>query len=264
MAPQFVKPYVKANQHDVADAEAICEAVSRPSMRFVPVKNPEQQALLALHRARQGFVAARTAQGNPIRGRLAEFGLLVPKGLTALKRRIPEILEDAENGLPGAFRELLDTLANHLSELNRQVEAITQRIESIHRANPRSPPTGPDSRHRPTHRHGTARRNRRPQKFRQRSATGRLAGPGTQAILHRRQNPASWHQQARGHLSPNALRPIDIGTDRLAKRRRPCMTLRPARDALQFACGRRFASPSGEPPGPGPSMSPELSSTENR
>lgn len=138
MAPQFVKPYVKANKHDVADAEAICEAVSRPSMRFVPVKNPEQQALLALHRARQGFVVARTAQGNQIRGLLAEFGLVVPKGLTALKRRIPEILEDAENGLPGAFRELLDTLANHLSELNHQVEDITQRIESIHRANPLS------------------------------------------------------------------------------------------------------------------------------
>ena len=60
MAPQFVKPYVKANKHDAADAEAIYEAVSRPSMRFVPVKNPEQQALLALHRARQGFVVART------------------------------------------------------------------------------------------------------------------------------------------------------------------------------------------------------------
>jgi transposase len=133
MAPQFVKPYVKANKHDAADAEAICEAVSRPSMRFVPVKNPEQQALLALHRARQGFVVARTAQGNQIRGLLAEFGLVVPKGLAALKRRIPEILEDAENGLPGAFRELLQTLAQHLTELNRQVEDLTQRIEALHR-----------------------------------------------------------------------------------------------------------------------------------
>lgn len=138
MAPQFVKPYVKGNKHDPADAEAVCEAVSRPSMRFVPVKNPEQQALLALHRARQGFVAARTAQSNQIRGLLAEFGLVVPKGLAALKLRLPDILEDAENGLPGTFRELLQTLANHLSELDRQVEDITQRIESVHRANPLS------------------------------------------------------------------------------------------------------------------------------
>lgn len=138
MAPQFVKPYVKANKHDPADAEAICEAVSRPSMRFVPVKNPEQQALQAMHRARQGFVAARTAQGNQIRGLLAEFGRVVPKGLTALTERLSDLLEEAENGLPATFRELLRTLANHLTELDRQVEDITRRIEAIHRANPLS------------------------------------------------------------------------------------------------------------------------------
>ncbi len=68
MAPQFVKPYVKTNKNDARDAEAICEAVSRPNMRFVPVKNVEQQTVLAVHRARQGFVVARTAQANQIRG----------------------------------------------------------------------------------------------------------------------------------------------------------------------------------------------------
>ena len=70
MAPQFVKPYVKTNKNDAADAEAICEAVGRPNMRFVPIKNVEQQAVLALHRVRQGFVKARTAQANQIRGLL--------------------------------------------------------------------------------------------------------------------------------------------------------------------------------------------------
>ena len=75
MAPQFVKPYVKTNKNDARDAEAICEAVARPNMRFVPVKTPDQQAVLALHRARQGFVKARTAQANQIRGLLAEFGI---------------------------------------------------------------------------------------------------------------------------------------------------------------------------------------------
>ena len=73
MAPQFVKPSVKTNKNDAADAEAICEAVRRPNMRFVPQKDAEQQAILALHRARQGFVKARTAQANQIRGLLAEF-----------------------------------------------------------------------------------------------------------------------------------------------------------------------------------------------
>ncbi|ONQ17285.1 IS110 family transposase, partial [Burkholderia cenocepacia] len=76
MAPQFVKPYVKTNKNDAADAEAICEAVARPNMRFVPIKTESQQAVLAVHRARQSFVKARTAQANQIRGLLAEFGLV--------------------------------------------------------------------------------------------------------------------------------------------------------------------------------------------
>lgn len=80
MAPQFVKPYVKTNNNDAADAEAICEAVARPNMRFVPLKNIEQQTALSLHRVRQGFVGSRTAVANRIRGLLAEFGLVVPQG----------------------------------------------------------------------------------------------------------------------------------------------------------------------------------------
>ena len=81
MAPQFVKPYVKTNKNDAADAEAICEAVGRPNMRYVPEKNIEQQAVLALHRVRQGFVRARTAQANQIRGLLGEFGIIIPQGI---------------------------------------------------------------------------------------------------------------------------------------------------------------------------------------
>jgi transposase len=104
-------------------------------MRFVAVKTPEQQALLSLHRARQGFVKARTAQANQIRGLLAEFGLVAPKGLAPLKTRIPEILEDAENGLPASFRELIQVLSAHLTELDRQVHDLTQRIEMAHREN---------------------------------------------------------------------------------------------------------------------------------
>jgi transposase len=79
MAPQFVKPYVKSNQNDAADGEAICEAVTRPNMRFVPVKTEEQQAVLSLHRARQGFVCQRTAQANQIRGLLANLESLYHK-----------------------------------------------------------------------------------------------------------------------------------------------------------------------------------------
>src|SRR5664279_1111469 len=79
MAPQFVKPYVKTNKNDARDAEAICEAVSRPSMRFVALKTPAQQAVVSVHRVRQRFVKARTAQANQLRGLLGEFGIAVPR-----------------------------------------------------------------------------------------------------------------------------------------------------------------------------------------
>lgn len=133
MAPQFVKPYVKTNKNDAADAEAICEAVGRPNMRFVPIKNGEQQAVLSLHRARQGFVKARTAQANQIRGLLAEYGIVIPQGIRHIAKRLPEILEDGENDLPGMFRELLQRLGDHLKELDRQVGELEMQIQAWHR-----------------------------------------------------------------------------------------------------------------------------------
>ncbi|PKO31812.1 MAG: IS110 family transposase [Betaproteobacteria bacterium HGW-Betaproteobacteria-7] len=133
MAPQFVKPYVKTNKNDAADAEAICEAVSRPTMRFVPIKTAAQQAILALHRARQGFVKARTAQANQIRGLLAEYGLAIPQGISHIAKRLPEILEDGENGLPGIFRQLIDRLGMHLKELDRQVDELEAQIHIWHK-----------------------------------------------------------------------------------------------------------------------------------
>ncbi len=135
MAPQFVKPYVKTNKNDAADAEAICEAVGRPSMRFVSIKNGEQQALLSVHRARQGFVKARTAQANQIRGLLAEYGILIPQGIRHISKRLPEILEDGENDLPGVFRQLLQRLSEHLKELGRQVDELEAQIQIWHREN---------------------------------------------------------------------------------------------------------------------------------
>jgi transposase len=133
MAPQFVKPYVKTNKNDVADAEAICEAVSRPNMRFVPIKNAEQQAVLALHRARQGFVRARTAQANQIRGLLGEYGIVIPQGICHISKRLPGILEDGESDLPGMFRQLLQRLGEHLKELDRQVGELELQIQLWHR-----------------------------------------------------------------------------------------------------------------------------------
>ncbi|MBX9917636.1 MAG: IS110 family transposase [Nitrosomonas sp.] len=135
MSPQFVKPYVKTNKHDIADAEAICEAVSRPNMRFVPIKNVEQQAILSVHRARQGFVKARTAQANQIRGLLSEFGIVMPQGIQSIMKQIPEILEDGENELPGMMRTLLERLTENLKEMSRQVEELEKQIVLWHREN---------------------------------------------------------------------------------------------------------------------------------
>ncbi|PHV09526.1 IS110 family transposase [Chitinimonas sp. BJB300] len=133
MAPQFVKPYVKTNKNDAADAAAICEAVTRPDMRFVPIKTVEQQAILSVHRARAGFVKARTATANEIRGLLAEFGIIIPQGIHAIGRRIPEIQEDGENELPSTFKQLLQTLSDHLKALDQQIEALEQDIQCWHR-----------------------------------------------------------------------------------------------------------------------------------
>jgi len=134
MAPQFVKPYVKTNKNDAADAEAICEAVARPNMRFVPIKNAEQQAVLSVHRARQGFVKARTAQANQIRGLLAEFGIVIPQGIRHIAKQLPDIIEDADNGLPGVFRDLIDRLGTQLKDLDQQVDELDAQIQAWHRA----------------------------------------------------------------------------------------------------------------------------------
>src|SRR5438093_5498663 len=133
MAPQYVRPYVKTNKHDAADAEAICEAVGRPNMRFVAIKSASQQAILSVHRARQALVKARTAQANQIRGLLGEFGIVIPQGMASIGRHLAEILEDGENELPGSFRQLLSRLKDNLEHLQRQVSELEGEIQRWHR-----------------------------------------------------------------------------------------------------------------------------------
>ena len=98
ISPQFVKPYVKGNKNDANDAEAICEAVSRPAMRFVPLKSVEQQDIQALHRIRSGLVKERTALANRIRGLLGEYGIVVAAGLVKLRRRLRNSWKMARTG----------------------------------------------------------------------------------------------------------------------------------------------------------------------
>jgi transposase len=136
IAPQFVKPYVKASKTDANDAEAICEAMSRPSMRFVSVKTVEQQAIQAVHRVRSGLVEQRTAKGNQIRGLVAEYGLTAPKQLAQLRAALPRWLEDAENGLSAGFRRLLRNLQGDLVALDNRVAEMDREIAAIAQSNP--------------------------------------------------------------------------------------------------------------------------------
>lgn len=133
IAPQFVKPYVKGNKHDAADAAAICEAASRPSMRFVAVKTAQAQAVLALHRVRDGLIKARTAQANQLRGLLAEFGVIMPQGMTKLMNEVKCMLAEDRNELPVLMRDLTQRLLSHLLELNRQVQEIDHRVQQLSR-----------------------------------------------------------------------------------------------------------------------------------
>lgn len=131
MAAQYVAAYRKRGKNDANDAEAICEAVGRPNMRFVAIKSEEQQAVLMVHRARALTVANRTAQVNQIRGLLGEFGLVVPRGVGRLRRELPSILEDAENGLPVLAREVLSGLLEQLREADRRISAYDRQIRAL-------------------------------------------------------------------------------------------------------------------------------------
>ena len=132
ISPQFVKPYVKGNKNDANDAEAICEAVSRPNMRFVPLKGVEQQDIQMLHRIRSGSVKERTALANRIRGLLGEYGIVVAVGLATLRRQLPEILEDADNNLTTVARQLFADLQEQLVEMDKRVNEYGKKIQTLH------------------------------------------------------------------------------------------------------------------------------------
>ena len=134
IAPQFVKPFVKANKTDRADAEAICEAVQRPSMRYVGVKTVAQQDQQGVHRIRSLAVGQRTALVNQIRGLLAEYGIEIAQGRHHVRRTLPGILEDAENELSPEFRACLQALYEELVHLDARIEQLDRQIERMARA----------------------------------------------------------------------------------------------------------------------------------
>ena len=136
MAPQFVKPYVKSNKNDPNDAEGINEAVKRPTMRFVPIKGIEQQDILLLHRVRELAMKQRTAHGNQIRGLLAEYGVVIAKGLSHLEK-MPEILEQHADKLSLVSIETFLQLHEQLKIYSKQVEDYDKKIKKHAASDPR-------------------------------------------------------------------------------------------------------------------------------
>ena len=134
MAPQFVKPYVKSNKNDANDAEAICEAVSRPNMRFVQIKSVAQQDIQALHRVRSELVRHRTAKVNQIRGLLAEYGIVLAQGVTQVRRALPVLIEDVDRMLSADFGLLLSGLREDLVHLDGRVADLDRQIDKLARA----------------------------------------------------------------------------------------------------------------------------------
>jgi len=131
MPAQYVKPYVKTNKNDYIDAEACAEAVTRPTMRFVPIKTDDQLDLQSLHRVRERWVGRRTAVINQMRGLLLERGITVPKGRRHIEESLPGILEEPDNKLSGALRGLLRELRLEMQYLHRQIEQCDKLIVRI-------------------------------------------------------------------------------------------------------------------------------------
>lgn len=129
--PKFIKPYLMADKNDANDAAAICEAVSRPRMRFVPRKSQEQADIQAIHRVRQGLVQARTAAINQARGLLAENGITIRQGPSYLRSLLPAMVDDPNNSLSGIMRRLLASLHEHIAALDDRIAIHTLQLQTI-------------------------------------------------------------------------------------------------------------------------------------
>jgi transposase len=134
MPPSYVKAYLKRGKNDANDAAAICEAVTRPSMRFVPIKTKQQQTALMLHRTRQLLVRQRTMLSNALRGHLAELGIVSAKGRNGTGELLRIIADGADNRVPAAVRGILDVLARQYSAIGTEILSIDKNILALHRA----------------------------------------------------------------------------------------------------------------------------------
>ena len=135
MPPTYVKPYVKRGKNDAADAEAICEAVTRPTMRFVPIKSAEQQGVLVMHRARDLLIRQRTMLANSLRAHCAEFGIVVAQGMAKLAELLARIADETDTRIPPLARGCLLVLGQQLQELQLKIGEVERALHAWHRSN---------------------------------------------------------------------------------------------------------------------------------
>jgi transposase len=237
MAAQYVKAYAKRNKNDAADAAAICEAVSRPTMRFVAIKMAEQQAALLLHRGRERLVRQRTSLVNAPRAHLAEFGVIAPQGLRNVARLIAIVRDESDTRLPDLARQVLQVLVAQLEQLMAGGGGDRAAADGLAPEQPGEPAFGEHPGRWTDHRHGPCRDGCGAHRVCQRPRVCSLAGSGAAAALDRWQSPPRRHLQARqpvlagsadqrrerqsAALENDQRRPVVIGL----RRRRPSLVV---------------------------------------
>jgi transposase len=226
--PSYVKAYVRRQKNDAADAAAICEAVTRPSMRFVPVKTVEQQGVLMLHRARELLVSQRTGLINALRGHLAEFGIVAAQGARKVAALIALVADQDDDRLPDMARVALTPLVRQIGRLENEIDVFDRRIGEWHRANAASRRLGDDPRYRSVNSLRHCGERDRPLDVRLRSRACCFLRPRAASVLDRRQGAARPHLQDGRSLYPQA-----------AGRRRDCgVATRPQRRIILEGMGR--------------------------
>ena len=206
MPAQYVKPYVKTNKNDYIDAEACAEAVTRPTMRFVPIKTDDQLDLQSLHRVRERWVVRRTAVINQMRGMLLERGITIRKGRHYIEESLPGILEDADNKLSGALRVLLTPLGMEMQDLQGQIEETDQLIARICGELEQCRRLVASPRNRTDHRYGDSGSYWQRCSLQEGSRILCLGRSGARRALYRRQAKADRHQQTRQQVFTKTLR----------------------------------------------------------
>ncbi len=205
MAPSYVKAYLRRQKNDAADAEAICEAVTRPTMRFVPIKSAERQGVLVLHRTRELLVRQRTMLINAIRGHCAEFGLVAPQGARRAEELIEQVRQAEIDTLPDLARSGLLSMARQLDALGAQIHDLERRLLAWHRQDRASLRLCDHPGRGDHHRHRALGHHHRPDRLPLRARAGRLPGPGSAAELVGWQGAAWTYLQDGRRLSAQAV-----------------------------------------------------------